>query len=71
VISHRNRSGNVRDSTGAARFLRDTIREIRKWEWFSGLLEVRTDAAFFFQREILEAYDRLRVEYATKVPMMP
>jgi hypothetical protein len=68
VIAHRNRSGNVHDSTGAARFIEETVRKIRAQDWFSGAVEVRTDSAFF-QQEILATYDRLGVEYATKVPM--
>ena len=70
VIAHKNRSGNVHDSRGAARFLEDCVRRIRAQRALPGLLEVRMDAAFF-QREILDVCDRQALEYAIKVPMMP
>lgn len=70
VIAHRNRSGNVHDSRGSARFLLECVRNIRHRMGFSGVLETRMDAAFF-QREILELCDQQCLEYALRVPMMP
>ena len=70
VLSHRNRPGNVHDSHGAADFLRNTVVHLRKAIPTVGIVEVRTDSAFF-QRDFLETYGRLGVEYAIKVPMWP
>jgi len=68
VIAHKNRPGNVHDSKGAARFMRGIIQDVRRQDWFEGVIEFRPDGAFF-QREILELWDRSNVEYAVKVPM--
>ena len=70
IIAHRNRSGDIHDSRGSARFLEDTVRRMRREMGFAGILELRTDTAFF-QREVLEACDRQSIEYAIKMPMMP
>jgi hypothetical protein len=70
VISHRNRSGNVHDSRGAARFIEDCVRKIRGEMGFSGILELRADSAFF-QRDIFEMCDRQSLQYALRVPLMP
>lgn len=70
VIGHKNRPGNVHDSSGAARFMEELIRDIRRLDWFEGTIEFRPDGAFF-QREVLEVWDRHGVEYTVKVPMMP
>lgn len=68
TLSHRNRPGNVHDSYRAGDFLRTTVTRLRETLASPTLLEVRTDSAFF-QRDFLEACDRLGVEYALKVPM--
>jgi hypothetical protein len=68
VIAHRNRSGDVHDSKGAAQLIRETVLKVRSQGWFSGTIELRADAAFF-QRDVLEAVGRLDVEYAIKVPL--
>jgi len=66
ILRLRNRPGNVHDSRGAERFLRELIRELRA-RFGRGLpLEFRMDAAFF-QREILELLAREGSEYAIKV----
>ena len=70
VIGHRNRRGNVHDSHGSAKFLRETLCTAREELGLKGCFEVRVDSAFF-QREFLAACDRSGVEYAVKVPMWP
>ncbi len=70
VIGHRNRRGNVHDSHRAAAFLHETVRTMRNELGASGVIETRTDSAFF-QREFLERCDLDQVEYAVRVPMWP
>ena len=70
VVGHMNRRGNVHDSHRCAEFLRKTVCTMRKDLAMRGVIEVRTDSAFF-QREYLRTCDRLGVEYAVKVPMWP
>lgn len=70
VIGHRNRRGNVHDSHQSAPFLRQAVRTMRDEIGAQGVIEVRTDSAFF-QREFLEMCRRYGVEYAVKVPMWP
>src|SRR5690606_15397768 len=62
--------GNVYDSYGSAKFLRETFCTVREEFGLKGCFEVRVDSAFF-QREFLAACDRSGVEYAVKVPMWP
>jgi len=69
VLAHQNRSGDVHDSTGAARLLERSVRSLRG-RGHEGIIEFRADSAFF-QRAILEACDRHRLEYAIKVPLWP
>ncbi len=66
ILRLRNRPGNVHDSRGAVRFLRDLIHELRARFGRALPLEFRMDAAFF-QREILELLTREGCEYAIKV----
>ncbi|MFQ5521188.1 MAG: IS1380 family transposase [Candidatus Methylomirabilia bacterium] len=66
ILRLRNRPGNVHDSRGAERFLRDLIRELRGRFGRALPLEFRMDAAFF-QREILQLLAREGCEYAVKV----
>lgn len=66
ILRLRNRPGNVHDSRGAERFLRELIRELRARFGRGFPLEFRMDAAFF-QREILELLAREGCEYAIKV----
>lgn len=70
VIGHRNRRGNVHDSHRSAAFLHQTVRTLRNELGASGVIETRTDSAFF-QREFLERCVLDEVEYAVKVPMWP
>lgn len=70
VVGHKNRRGNVHDSHRSAEFLRETARTARDVLGLSGVLEVRTDSAFFKQ-DFLSTCDWLRLEYAIKVPMWP
>lgn len=70
VLAHKNRSGNVHDSHQSAAFLRHVVRAARNGLQFRGVLETRTDSAFF-QRDFLRACDWHRLEYAIKVPMWP
>lgn len=65
VLRLRNRPGNVHDSRGAARFLRELIRSLRARFGRALPLEFRLDAAFF-QREILRLLERQGVGYAVK-----
>jgi Transposase DDE domain group 1 len=62
----KNRPGNVHDSRGAVRFLRELIHELRDRFGRSLPLEFRMDAAFF-QEEILTLLAREGCEYAIKV----
>lgn len=66
ILRLTNRPGNVHDSRGAARFLRDVLRELRARLGRRLPLEVRLDAAFF-QEELLKLLARERVGYAIKV----
>lgn len=66
ILRLKNRPGNVHDSRGAVRFLRELIHELRD-RFGRGLpLEFRMDAAFF-QEEILTLLTREGCEYAIKV----
>jgi Transposase DDE domain group 1 len=66
ILRLKNRPGNVHDSRGAVRFLRELIHELRD-RFGRGLpLEFRMDAAFF-QEEILTLLAREGCEYAIKV----
>ena len=66
ILELRNRPGNVHDSRGAVRFLREAIGELRSRFGRRVPLECRMDAAFF-QRDILKLLQRLGVGYAIKV----
>jgi hypothetical protein len=66
ILRLKNRSGNVHDSRGAVRFLRELIHELRDRFGRSLPLEFRMDAAFF-QEEILTLLAREGCEYAIKV----
>jgi len=70
VIGHMNRRGNVHDSHRAAEFLHRVVGTMRQELGAQGVLETRTDSAFF-QRKFLETCDRDGIEYAIKVPMWP
>ncbi len=70
VIAHKNRTGAVHDSHGAKEFLRTTLKTVREEHEHVGIVELRTDSAFF-QRQILEFCNRNHIEYAIKVPMWP
>lgn len=65
VLRLRNRPGNVHDSRGAARFLRELIQLLRARFGRALPLEFRLDAAFF-QQEILRLLEREGVGYAVK-----
>ena len=66
ILRLKNRPGNVHDSRGAVRFLRELIHELRD-RFGRGLpREFRMDAAFF-QEEILTLLARESCEYAIKV----
>jgi len=66
ILRLKNRPGNVHDSRGAVRFVRDLIHELRTRFGRTLPLEFRMDAAFF-QREVLELLAREGCEYAIKV----
>ena len=66
ILRLKNRPGNVHDSRGAVRFLRELIHELRERFGRSLPLEFRMDAAFF-QEEILALLAREGCEYAIKV----
>jgi hypothetical protein len=66
ILRLRNRPGNVHDSQGAVRFLRELIGELRARFGRALPLEFRMDAAFF-QRALLTLLARAGCEYAIKV----
>jgi hypothetical protein len=70
VVGHLNRRGNVHDSHRSAEFLRHTVATVRDKLGARGVIETRTDSAFF-SRAYLATCDRHQVEYAVKVPMWP
>ena len=65
ILRLKNRPGNVHDSKGAERFVRELIGEIRTRLGCALTLEFRMDAAFF-QQNLL---NRLGCLYAVKVPL--
>ena len=69
ILRLKNRPGNVHDSRGAARFLRELIHELRDRFGRRLPLEFRMDAAFF-QEEILALLAREGCEYAIKVGLL-
>ena len=70
VVAHKNRRGNVHDSYGSAAFLRQSVNHLRETLELDGLIEVRTDSAFF-KRDFLEVCATHRLDYAIKVPVWP
>jgi hypothetical protein len=68
ILRLKNRPGNVHDSKGAERFVRELIGEVRARLGRALTLEFRMDAAFF-QQNILKLLSRLGCFYAVKVPM--
>jgi hypothetical protein len=68
ILRLKNRPGNVHDSKGAERFVRELIGEIRARLGRSLRLEFRMDAAFF-QQNLLKLLARLGCFYAVKVPL--
>jgi len=67
ILRLKNRPGNVHDSNGAERFVRELIGEIRARLGRALTLEFRMDAAFF-QQHLLKLLARLGCIYAVKVP---
>jgi len=68
ILRLKNRPGNVHDSKGAERFVRELIGEIRTRLGCALTLEFRMDAAFF-QQNLLKLLNRLGCLYAVKVPL--
>src|SRR6202023_897776 len=68
ILRLKNRPGNVHDSKGAERFVRELIGEIRTRLGRALTLEFRMDAAFF-QQNLLKLLNRLGCFYAVKVPL--
>src|SRR6202171_5048903 len=68
ILRLKNRPGNVHDSKGAERFVRELIGEIRARLGRALTLEFRMDAAFF-QQNLLKLLNRLGCSYAVKVPL--
>ena len=66
VLALRNCPGNVHDSRGAARFVRELVGALRARFGRAVALEFRMDAAFF-QRDLLTLLPRLGCAYAIKV----
>jgi hypothetical protein len=63
-----NRPGSRHDSKGGAiHFMRDCLQKAKRL-FPEATIEVRVDAAFFAQ-EIIELFERERVEYAVKIPL--
>jgi DDE family transposase len=67
ILRLKNRPGNVHDSKGAERFVRELIGEIRAHLGRALTLEFRMDAAFF-QQNLLKLLAHLGCFYAVKVP---
>jgi hypothetical protein len=67
ILRLQNRPGNVHDSKGAERFVRELIGELRASLGRAVRLEFRMDAAFF-QQHLLKLFARLDCGYAVKVP---
>jgi len=67
ILRLKNRPGNVHDSKGAERFVRELIGDIRARLGRALKLEFRMDAAFF-QQNLLKLLARLGCFYAVKVP---
>jgi hypothetical protein len=67
ILRLKNRPGNVHDSKGAERFVRELIGEVRARLGRALTLEFRMDAAFF-QQNLLKLLARLGCFYAIKVP---
>jgi hypothetical protein len=67
ILRLKNRPGNVHDSKGAERFVRELTGEIRTRLGCALTLEFRMDAAFF-QQHLLKLLNRLGCFYAVKVP---
>jgi hypothetical protein len=67
ILRLQNRPGNVHDSKGAERFVRELIGELRARLGRALTLEFRMDAAFF-QQNLLKLLTRLGCFYAVKVP---
>jgi hypothetical protein len=68
ILRLKNRPGNVHDSKGAERFVRQLIGELRAHLGRALTLEFRMDAAFF-QQNLLKLFNRLGCFYAVKVPL--
>src|ERR1700680_3413587 len=68
ILRLKNRPGNVHDSKGAERFVRELIGEIRTRLGRALTLEFRMDAAFF-QQNLLKLLNRMGCFYAVKVPL--
>ena len=68
ILRLKNRPGNVHDSKGAERFVRELIGEIRAHLERALTLEFRMDAAFF-QQNLLKLLNRLGSCYAVKIPL--
>jgi hypothetical protein len=68
ILRLKNRPGNVHDSKGAERFVRELISEIRARLGRALTLEFRMDAAFF-QQKLLKLLARRGCFYAVKVPL--
>src|SRR6202048_1283867 len=69
ILRLKNRPGNVHDSKGAERFVRELIGDIRARLGRALKLEFRMDAAFF-QQNLLKLLARQSCFYAVKVPFI-
>ena len=69
ILRLKNRPGNVHDSKGAERFVRELIGDIRARLGRALKLEFRMDAAFF-QQNLLKLLARQGCFYAIKVPFI-
>jgi Transposase DDE domain group 1 len=67
ILRLKNRPGNVHDSKGAERFVRELIGDVRIALGRAVTLEFRMDAAFF-QQKLLKLLARLGCFYAVKIP---
>jgi len=64
----KNRSGNVHDSNGADRWVREMVRDLRDELGAATGIEYRMDGAFF-RRDVIEMLERKNCHFAVKVPL--
>lgn len=64
----KNRSGNIHDSNGADRWIREMVRDLRGELGDDIGIEYRMDGAFF-RRDVIEMLERKKCTFAVKTPL--